>query len=304
MKEIYYLTKRNMQVFLRDYAAVFFSVLSMFIILLLMVVFLGKMNVDEILWVLETYGEKRDVLQDKKNAAYFVQMWTLSGILAVNTVTVALTVLQGMIRDEANGQLACFYVAPVKRIKIALGYILASGIISSIMSFLTLILGEVYMLWQGFALLPVMDCLQVLGLIVLNAFTYASIGYLAALFVHSESAWGGILTVVGTLVGFLGGIYLPISQLAEGMVKILKCLPVLHGAAMLRVILTKDAMDITFQGLPAVVPETVAKEMGIILFWGDRQISLKMQILLLAVYAIIAIAAAAIVSKRRKIHDR
>lgn len=304
MRELYYLVKRNILVFMRDYAAVFFSVLSMLIILLLMVVFLGKMNTDNVLWILSEYGGERDILQDEKNAQYLIQMWTLAGILAVNTLTVSLTVMQTMVRDEVKGQLESFYVAPVKRMKIVLGYILAAWSIGSGMSFLTLILGEVYMGIQGYGFLGMGAIGKLLGMIMLNAFVYAAIGYLLALFIHSESAWGGMLTVVGTLVGFLGAIYLPVSMLSENIVNLLKCLPVIHGTAMMREVITKDAIKVTFEGLPDLVPEAFAKEMGIVLWIGEVQITLGKQILVLALYAIIAIVAATIISKRRKIHDR
>ena len=304
MRELYYLVKRNVLVFMRDYAAVFFSVLSMLIILLLMVVFLGKMNTDNVLWVLTEYGGERDVLQDEKNAQYLIQMWTLAGILAVNTFTVPLTVMQTMVRDEVNGHLASFYVAPVKRVKIVLGYTLASWLIGSGMSFLTLIIGEIYMVAQGYSILAPVAILKILAMIMLNALVYSAVGYLLALFIHSESAWGGMLTVMGTLVGFLGAIYLPVSMLSENIVNMLKCLPVLHGTAMMRKVLTKDAMATTFDGLPDLVPELFAKEIGITLWHGEAQITLENQILVLALYAIIAIVVATIISKKRKIHDR
>lgn len=304
MREVYYLFKRNVLVFLRDYGAVFFSVLSMLIILLLMVVFLGKMNTENVLWVLSEYGGLRDGAQDEKNAEYLIQMWTLSGILSVNTVTVSLTVMQTMVRDEVKGQLASFYVAPVKRSRIALGYILAAWAVGSGMSFLTLLIGEGYMLLQGHPGLSVEVVMKAAGIMMMNAFVYAAIGYLLALFIHSESAWGGMLTVVGTLVGFLGGIYLPVSQLSETMVRILKCLPILHGTAMMRAVLTKDAVEETFRGLPGVVPEMFEKEMGITLWNGDVQIPLQNQIFILALYGIIAIVAATVISKKRKIYDR
>ncbi len=304
MRELYYLVKRNILVFMRDYAAVFFSVLSMLIILLLMVVFLGKMNTDNVLWVLSEYGGERDALQDEKNAQYLIQMWTLAGILAVNSFTVPLTVMQTMVRDEVNGHLASFYVAPVKRMKIVLGYTLASWLIGGGMSLLTLFIGEIYMVTQGYSLLSPTAILKILAMIMLNALVYSAIGYLLALFIHSESAWGGMLTVMGTLVGFLGAIYLPVSMLSENIVKVLKCLPVLHGTAMMREVLTKDAMATTFDGLPDLVPELFSKEIGITLWNGETQITLGNQILVLVLYAIIAIVVATIISKKRKIHDR
>lgn len=304
MREIIYLCKRNMLVFLRDYSAVFFSVLSMLIILLLQVVFLGEMNVDSLLGVLAEYGGERDSIADESNVKYLVNLWTLAGILIVNTVTVSLTVMQTMIRDEVRGQLVLLYASPVKRIKIALSYILAAGFIGSGMSIFTLFMGQVYLLMQGNPLFSVEVTLKVMGIILINAFVYAAIGYLLALFVHSESAWGGLLTVIGTLVGFLGGIYLPVSQLSEGVVRVLKCLPVLHGTAMMREVLTKEAMDITFEGMPEIIGEQVAKGMGITLWNGEVQFTCEKQILLLLLYGIIAIMMAAVISKRRTIQER
>jgi len=52
------------------------------------------------------------------------------------------------------------------------------------------------------------------------------------------------------------------------------------------------------------VPEMFEKEMGITLWNGDVQISLQNQILILALYGIIAIVAATVISKKRKIYDR
>ena len=304
MKEIGCLVKRNVLVFVRDYSAVFFSILSMLIVLGLMVIFLGGMNSEAVVNALEEFGGTRDVAKDKANAKYLIQMWTLAGILVVNSVTVSLTVMGGMVQDEARGRLASFYVAPVARIKIALGYMLAAWLIATGMCMLTLVIGEVYMVIQGWPLLPVEAWVKVLGMIMLNALVYAALGYLLALSVRSESGWSGLLTVIGTLVGFLGAIYLPMSQLPEGVGNVLKCLPVLHGAAMMRVVLTEAAMEETFAGLPEIVTEVFREEMGITIMADGKEVTLLWQVLFLLTYGIISIVLAAIISKRRKVRDR
>lgn len=304
MKEVGCLVKRNVLVFVRDYSAVFFSVLSMLIVLGLMVIFLGSMNSNAVVSALEEFGGVRDAAKDEENAEYLIQMWTLAGILVVNSVTVTLTVMGGMVQDEARGRLASFYVTPVKRLKIALGYILAAFIVGVCMCMLTLTAGEIYMAVQGHALLPLIAWIKVLGMVMLNAFVYAALGYLLALCVRSESGWSGMLTIVGTLVGFLGAIYLPMSQLPEGVGKVLKGLPVLHGAAMMRVVLTKDAMEETFAGLPELVTEVFQEEMGVTITIGGDEVSLMSQVLFLLAYGIIAVILAAIISKRRKVRDR
>ncbi len=304
MKEIYNLVKRNILVFVRDYTAVFFSILSMLIVLGLMVIFLGSMNSNSVVNVLAQYGGERNTAIDEANAEYLIQMWTLAGILVVNSVTVTLTVLTGMVSDESRGRLASFYVTPVKRIKITLGYVLSAWFIGTIMCMLTLLIGEVYMIMQGHALLPFADLAKLFGMICLNTFVYASLGYLLSLFIHSESGWSGMLTIVGTLVGFLGAIYLPMSQLPEGVGNVLKCLPVLHGASMMRQVLTESALKQTFAGLPEQIPEAFNEMMGIRIKTGDIEISFVYQVAFLFGYGIISLVLAALVSKRRKVHDR
>lgn len=83
-----------------------FSLLSMLIVLALMVVFLGDMNSENVVEALAEFGGMRDTQADQANADYLIQMWTLAGILVVNTVTVTLTVMGKMVEDQADRQ-AC-----------------------------------------------------------------------------------------------------------------------------------------------------------------------------------------------------
>ena len=86
--------------------------LSMLITLLLMVLFLGRMNSDTIVNLLLEYGGERNSVTDRVNADHLVQVWTLAGILLVNCVTVPMSVMGNLIQDEETGRLASFYVAP------------------------------------------------------------------------------------------------------------------------------------------------------------------------------------------------
>ncbi len=304
MRTVIYLVKRNSRVFLRDRAAVFFSVLSMLIVLMLMVVFLGKMHGDDLVKVLAELGGERDGALDRQNAGYLIQLWVLAGILAVNSVTVTLTVLGSMVQDETRKRSMAFYVTPVSRIKLSLGYIISAWLVGTGMCMLTLAAGEVYFLIGGNGLLAAGTLLRLAGLIAVSTFTFSALGYLLALFVHSESAWSGLLTVIGTLVGFLGGIYLSLGSLSEGLQNVLKCLPVLPCTAMLREACTGEAVRETFAGLPEAVSDGFRGEMGITLFWGEKEITTPEQVAFLLVYAIIAIVAAALVNRNRKLRDR
>ena len=206
MKEIGYLVKRNSLLFLRERSAVFFSLLSMLIVLALMVIFLGRMNSQALVDLLSEWGGERDRAADERNAAYLIQLWTLAGILVVNAVTVTLTVTGIMVQDETEKRLAAFYVTPVSRLKLSLGYILSAWLVGTGMCLLTLAAGEGYFALRGYGLLKAGSVLKLGGMIALNTFVFATIAYLFALSVHNSSAWSGLLTIVGTLVGFVGGI--------------------------------------------------------------------------------------------------
>lgn len=304
MREVAYLLKRNILLYIRDHAAVFFSLLSMIIVLALMVIFLGNMNSENVVYALSRFGGVRDEAADKANADYLIQMWTLAGILIVNTVTVTLTVMGKMVEDEASNKLVSFYVTPVKRIKLVLGYIGSAWIVGTAMCLFTLAAGEVFMAVSGHPLLPADSLFRLAGMIVLNAFVYSAVSYLLAMLVHSGSAWGGLQTVTGTLVGFVGAIYLPVSMLPDGVMKVLKCLPVLHGAAMMREVCIQDALETTFAGLPAVAMDIFKEQMGVSILGKEGRIELPQQILFLLLYGIIAVAIAAVITKKRRLKDR
>lgn len=304
MREVCYLLKRNILLYLRDYAAVFFSLLSMLIVLALMVIFLGSMNSENVVDALAEFGGVRDTAVDKANADYLIQMWTLAGILVVNTVTVTLTVMGKMVEDQVSNKLVSFYVTPVKRLKIALGYIFSAWIVGTVMCLFTLAVGEVYMVFLEHPLLPAGSLLKLTGFIFLNAFVYSAISYLLALFVRSSSGWGGLETIVGTLVGFVGAIYLPVSMLPDGVMKVLKCLPVIHGAAMMREICIQDALRKTFDGLPDVAAEMFKEQMGVTVWIDGSEVGLVKQILFLLFYGIIAAVVSAVITKRRRLRDR
>lgn len=298
------LMKRNILIYMRDRGTVFYSILSTLIILGLMILFLGDMNSRDIVYALEQMGGVRDAEADRANADYLVMMWTLAGILVSNAVTVTMTVMGCMIKDEDDRRLASFYVAPVKRIYVALSYIFSAWLIGIIMCLITLAAFQGYMVLIGQTLLAGTAWLQLLGMIALNSFVYASAAYLIALFVHSMSAWSGLLTVIGTLVGFVGAIYLPMAALPEKVADVLKCLPVLHGAAMMRVVCTKEAVNTAFAGLSADAVEVFREKMGITVVMGNGPVSFPVQAGYLFALGLVFIAAAALISRKRSLYDR
>lgn len=297
------LVKRNIKIYLRDKGAVFFSLLSMVIVIALMLFFLGDMNVDAITGVLSGIPG-RDSALDEKNAVVYVLQWTSAGILAINAVTVTLAVYSAMIKDRAQGILNSIYTAPVSRLVIAAGYIMAAWICSVIICILTLIIAEIYCITQGAAAYTAMEHLTLLCYIGVNSFTYAALMYLVACLAKTEGAWSGLGTIIGTLVGFLGGIYLPIGSLADGIAMVMKCLPTIYGAKIFRNIMTKGTEELLFGDVPEALLSEYRLVMGVDLEFAGVNVEDVASVIILVVCGAVFLLAGVLVTKYMRKSDR
>lgn len=297
------MTGRNLKLYLRDRGTVFFSLLSMLIVIGLMVLFLGDIQKENMISMFQEFPG-RDTAADEKNAGLLILSWTCAGILSINAVTVTLSALSSMIKDKASGRLNAIYTAPVSRLVIALGYVLAAWAASVIICMLTLLITEIYGVICGLEWFSAVTHLQLIGMIMVNSFTYAAFMYVAAVLIQSEGAWSGLGTIIGTLTGFLGGIYLPIGQLSESVGNFMKCSPIIYGAAMFRDIMTKNILETTFTDIPEEVTNTYREMMGIDLVVFDQKVTVERSLALLLIFGVIFLMIGVVVLRYKKRTDR
>ncbi|MBO5353453.1 MAG: ABC transporter permease [Lachnospiraceae bacterium] len=298
MNQLFHLTKRNILVYIKDKSAVFFSMLSMIIVLMLMFFFLGDMNVNYVTELQELYGGARDSAADLKNADMLVQYWTLAGLMVVNSMTVTLTVVGTLVTDRVGNKLKSFYTAPVSRLTVALSYILSAIIVGFVLCTLVFVLYMGFIWCMGGEVLTLPTIGKVLVGTLVNVILFSVLMYLLALFVKSSSAWGGLATIVGTFVGFLGAVYIPVGSLPEGVTGVLKCLPILHAASIMRKFMCMDALEQAFAGVPEEVVKVYREVMGIDIVMQDTVLSTEFQLLFLAGCGIIVLIAIALAGKK------
>ena len=303
MEQFMAMTGRNLKSYFRDKSTVFFSLLSMMIVILLMLFFLGDMYVENTIDILGAFPG-RDTTVDKKNAELLILVWNFAGILSINAVTVTLAVYSVMIKDRVTGKLNSIYTAPVSRGIITGGYITAAWAASVMMCVITLFITEICGIIKGLEAFSFVTHLQLLGLIVVNSFVYATFMYLLAMAARTEGAWSGIGTVIGTLVGFLGGIYIPIGSLSETIGAIMKCTPVIYGTSMFRSIMTEEIAQATFAGIPEDVLEEYRVVTGIHLEIFDRTLGLTEEWLGLFLCGVFLLIAGIMVLKYGRKADR
>jgi multidrug/hemolysin transport system permease protein len=267
------LAQRNLKLFFRDKSTVFFSLLAVFIIIGLYVLFLG-----------DTIAKD---MTEIKDARFLMDSWIMGGLLAVTSVTTTMGAFGTMVVDRANGHSKDFYASPLKRYQIAGGYVISSFMVSIIMCMITFILAEIYIIANGGELLPMLSMVKVAGIILLSALSSSAMVFFLVSFFSSINAFSTGSTIVGTLIGFLTGIYIPIGNLPDAVQFIVKIFPVTHAGVLFRQVFMAEPLETAFGDLPANVGDSFKEELGIILRFGDQTLQAGTHILVLVGVTII-----------------
>lgn len=266
--------ERNLKLFFRDRLAVFFSLLSVFIIIGLYALFLGDV------WM-------NDSMKDLKNAQTMMNSWLVSGLLTVTSMTTTMGAFGVMIDDKVQKINKDFDSSPIKRSSITGGYIGSSFLIGVIMTLVTAVVAEIYIVHSGGEWLTPIACMKVFLLIFLTALTNTSLVCFVVSFFKSHSAFSTASTILGTLIGFLTGIYLPIGTLPASVQTVIKVFPVSHGASLFRQVLMEVPMQNSFDGIPAIYLEEFKEYMGVTFRFGGHEVTPTASIVILLCTAVV-----------------
>lgn len=288
---IYSLIERNLKLYLRDRMGVFFSFLSVLIVILLYALFLGDNMVSN---VEASVGGQIPGIDELVNS------WLLAGIVMLSTVTVPLSAAGIFIEDKEKRILDDFYTAPVNRNRLILAYLFSSIIITSVMTFVNFSLGQAYMLFQGYELLPLTAILQILGLIVLSSFNFSSFFFLLTLFFSTSRSYGSLGSIVGTLVGFFGGIYVPIGVLAPSIQWMMNLVPIAHGVTLFRQVYTSVILPVVFKGAPIEAIGEFKLFFGLEVAYGDYLMPPMLLLSVLVGYGILFFGLSSILLQNKK----
>lgn len=229
---------RNNKVFLRNKMLVFFSLLSVLILIGLYAIFLQELQVSSI----EQYVP---VTPDLK---VLVSEWMIAGLLSVIAMTSTLGVFGIYIKDIETKTTADFLVTAVSRIKIQLSYVISSFVIGFSMTFIGFICSEIYIVSLGGEILSFQHFLEVIGILLLAVAMSSMINLLFVLFINTETAFSTVSTIINSLLGFLCGIYVPMVVLPDTVKSLIHFFPVSHITVLLRNTFMSDSLEKVFEG--------------------------------------------------------
>ncbi|HNZ50883.1 MAG TPA: ABC transporter permease [Bacilli bacterium] len=267
------IAKRNIRLFFRDKTSVFFSSLSVIIIMSLYVLFLGDMMSN---WEGGVTGVR-----------FLMDSWIVAGLVAASSVTSTLGALGVIVEDYSKNIVKDFYSSPIKKSTLIGGYLISSFVIGTIMSCLALVFGELYIIINGGELLSLFDLLKVFGVIVLSTFANSAILFLVISFIRTQNAFSTLSIIIGTIIGFLMGIYVPVGALPDFIQKLMKVFPGTYSVALFRTIIMKEPMGEVFAQAPEAEMSRFALEMGVVIKIGNWQVTPLFAIMFLVVMGIL-----------------
>ncbi len=247
---------RNIKVFFRDKTSVFFSLLSVMIIIGLYALFLGK------IWT----GGLANLVP---NPEQLMDSWLMAGILSVISFTTTMGAFGTMVDDKVKKIFKDFSASPLKRTSLVGGYILSSYVIGVLMCIVAFILLYLYLFLADGYLIGFLTILEVLGLILLSTLTNTSMVFFLTSFFKTQTAFGTASTVVGTIIGFIAGIYMPIGNFPTAVQFIVKLVPISHSAALFRRIIMAQPLATAFPLEAAAYRTHFELEMGVFFKIGD-----------------------------------
>ncbi len=258
------LIQRNVKLFFRDRVTVFFSMLSSVILIGLYFLFLG--------------GTLTQEVADYINPDILMFNWLIAGILAISSISTTLTTFGTKVKDDEKDISKDFYSTPTSKAELAGGYIGAAFIVSMIISVFTLAVATAVMYFQYGSLMSIMTLFKVLGITLVTIFSNSAMMFLLILSIHSSSAYSVTSSLVGSLSGFVAGVYIPIGLLPTWVRSIIQFNPATQAASLLRKVL----MESEFQQMseaPAEVILEVKETLGVVFPFGEGYISTTQSLL-------------------------
>lgn len=271
------LVERHNKIFRRDKLSVFFSLLSVLIMLALYVLFLQKTQLD-------SFEQQMTITTDVR---LLVSEWMIAGLLSISAITTTLGALGIAVRDMEFKVKADFLTAPISRTILQLSYVINASIVGVFMSLIILIIAEIYLYIQGGLLLSFVVNLQLIGLIILSVFVASAFNVMFVAFIDSLNAFSALSTVLGTVIGFICGIYIPIGILPAAVQKVIILFPLSHSTVLFRDVLMSQTIDKVFHGLPKEVQTNYESMFGMVYQLGEYSFTPLVSIVILVLCGII-----------------
>lgn len=290
MRVVLNLMGRNLRLYFRDRLGVFFSLLSALILFLLYTLFLGSGQIDNL--------QSNFPAATEQQVKTFVDTWMFAGIVGITSITTGLGAMNVFVEDSASGRFRDFLVSPIRREKLILGYLLSAGVIALIMTTVVLIVSLAYLFLVDDVSFRPGEIATVYGFLALSCVAFAALSAFVVSFVRTAGAYSALSTIVGTILGFLAGAYIPVGALPDGVRTVINALPFMQASVPVRQEMTADSLQAMAGSQPGAV-DAMQEVYGITASVGDWAITNAYVLFILAAMTVVFTLLAALRIRRR-----
>ncbi|MCL2367030.1 MAG: ABC transporter permease [Oscillospiraceae bacterium] len=268
------LAMRNVLIYFRDKLGVFFSLLSVLLIIALFVLFLGNAFTAD-------YGGNIEEVSE------VINNWIFAGILGVTTVTTTLGAFVVMVNDKVHHLYKDFYSTPVQRYRIVAGYALGAFVVGTIMSMIIFVVLISYNAVMGNYVMSALNMLITTGVLLLSVLLNAFMIFFFTMFIKTNQAFGAISTILGTLIGFMMGIYVPMGDLPDAIQTLIRFFPQSHTTMLFRQLFIEGIAEEAFLHIPTEYLQAFQEATGVIYVINGYELTRMDSVLFLAGAAIV-----------------
>lgn len=297
MNNLKSLIKRDIKIFYRTKGNIIFASLSVMILVALHFLIFCNMFTDSWAEIMSQFP----ITVEREKLAWIVDNLMFSAVIPIGAVTISLVALGIMVADKEKNVLSDFLVSPIERNTLLASYLISSFIVGFVILLSFIAFFEVYFLAVygiGFTFIQ-------FGLILLatiGSLIFANVFMLLLVtFVKSQQSLGALGTILGTLLGFLSGAYIPVGQFGETIGNIFGVLPFLQMTVLIRQAFLYELANAT-PLTHDMISGDLARSFGIELWLGNRLMPIWAVILIVgSVTAVLLVALVIRFAKMKKV---
>jgi multidrug/hemolysin transport system permease protein len=215
-----------------------------------------------------------------------VDTWMLAGVIGIASASSTLGSVSQLIRDKERNVYTDFMISPISKQQIMLGYFLSTFFIATIITFGVIIVSELYIVFVSHGELLSLTQFGLLTLAsLLTVLCSSSFMFFIASFFRKIDTFSTMTSIIGPLLGFLTGCYVPIGILPEITRKVIQYFPLTSGIVLIRRILTENALASD----PPELVQAIQEELGIVMNY-QHEILLPVVILIVSSMLFLGVA--------------
>ena len=235
--------------------------------------------------------------QSLPNAKEMLDLWMVSGIVAIAGITTSFQALGQLVKDRESQTWDDLSLTDLTPFKINLSYLVSSIFISTLMQIITFCIMAIYFILVDNITIQITALLPGLIFIVLGSIGASATNLIIVDLIHSFTTFSRLSAIIGAASGFMIATYMPYGTLSKSAQFIVKLFPSSYEAASLRSLLLKK---LSKRNLPAVSRQQIVDYLGIHFKIHGHQLSNYNNALMILGMSLVLLGLAAVLANRHQ----